>query len=147
MQFGNEARYSLAQGLATRLSLPYDPEEGFVFNVVNAVARAFERLDADEAWRYLEAHAIRMMWWHRQCPKDDCRSDADAKKDARWFWRAMSIVNCEHAPRGSACDWCLSLGRGSFRDEAKNDGFPAIRSEFVERVLMEVVTPYLGGQR
>lgn len=141
-----EDRYAVARELATRLRLPYDPEEGFVFRIVDDADKAFGRLDADEAWRYLEALAIRVTWWFHGSPPDDRRHDADASRDAEWFWRTASIILCDHVPAPSACEACLGQGRGSLDEEERHDGFTTLRSPFIAGILREVLTPYIAGR-
>lgn len=128
--------------LAARLGLPVNES---LFTIVASAEKAFKRLDTDdEAWRFLEALAIRHAWWERKRPMDDRRVDHDeGRLDAQWFWRIASIIECEHAPKGFACEVCLSAGRNSFEDENRDDAFPPARSPFVAETLRAVLIPYL----
>lgn len=128
--------------LATRLGLPLNES---LFYIVDSADKAFKRLDdADEAWRFLEALAIRHAWWERKSPRDDRRGDdAEARLEAQWFWRIASTIDCEHAPKGLACEACLSAGRNSFEHENHNAAFPPARSSFVAEALRAALVPYL----
>jgi hypothetical protein len=140
-------RYRVGKILSERLGLPDDPEEGFVYDLVDNSARALVRLDsAEEAWRYLEPSALRAIWFVRG-NRADHRDDPAARREAEWYWRCASMVLCTHTPKGSACEGCLGQGRGSLNDEAYHEGFPPVTgSPFVVKILKEVLTPYLEAR-
>lgn len=144
MRLTFESHERLSSELARRLGLP--PEAaGWASLIVDAAEGAFTWLDAKTARRWLEAFAIRVAWYHRDCPRDDRQADALAgQSDSYWYWHTSALIACRearHRKRRCPCRPCLKHTMVFFRNELRDDGSPPIRSEWIRQVLWDVVVP------